>query len=136
MDAFLPVVMFSVLFGLSMDYEVYTVSRMQEEWRRLRSRPENAACELDLVSSGSGWCRTADPRCLPPKSGPAGAVMIAVLGSLGTSFGNGGTLTATIQGDEAAATVLIQSDGKIIAVGFSENKSTGVTDVFLARYLG
>jgi RND superfamily putative drug exporter len=42
-DAFLPVVMFSVLFGLSMDYEVYTVSRMQEEWRRLRSRPGNAA---------------------------------------------------------------------------------------------
>jgi RND superfamily putative drug exporter len=42
-DAFLPVVMFSVLFGLSMDYEVYTVSRMQEEWRRLRSRPEGAA---------------------------------------------------------------------------------------------
>ena len=42
-DAFLPVVMFSVLFGLSMDYEVYTVSRMQEEWRRLRSRPEDPA---------------------------------------------------------------------------------------------
>ncbi len=41
-DAFLPVVMFSVLFGLSMDYEVYTVSRMQEEWRRLRSRQESA----------------------------------------------------------------------------------------------
>jgi putative drug exporter of the RND superfamily len=42
-DAFLPVVMFSVLFGLSMDYEVYTVSRMQEEWRLLRSRPEGSA---------------------------------------------------------------------------------------------
>ena len=42
-DAFLPVVMFSVLFGLSMDYEVYTVSRMQEEWRRLRARPEDPA---------------------------------------------------------------------------------------------
>jgi RND superfamily putative drug exporter len=27
--------MFSVLFGLSMDYEVYTVSRMHEEWQRL-----------------------------------------------------------------------------------------------------
>ena len=33
MDAFLdPVVMFAVLFGLSTDYEVYTVSRMHEEW--------------------------------------------------------------------------------------------------------
>ncbi|MGF7234087.1 MAG: MMPL family transporter [Frankia sp.] len=34
-DAFLPVLMFSVLFGLSMDYEVYLVSRIQEEWRHL-----------------------------------------------------------------------------------------------------
>ena len=34
-DAFVPVLMFSVLFGLSMDYEVYLVSRMQEEWRHL-----------------------------------------------------------------------------------------------------
>ncbi|MFJ9381736.1 MMPL family transporter [Streptomyces sp. NPDC101455] len=40
-EAFLPVVMFSVLFGLSMDYEVYTVSRMHEEWRLLTQ--ENAA---------------------------------------------------------------------------------------------
>jgi RND superfamily putative drug exporter len=31
-DAFIPVLMFSVLFGLSTDYEVYLVSRMQEEW--------------------------------------------------------------------------------------------------------
>jgi RND superfamily putative drug exporter len=31
---FVPVVMFSVLFGLSMDYEVYLVSRIQEEWHR------------------------------------------------------------------------------------------------------
>jgi RND superfamily putative drug exporter len=34
-DAFIPVLMFSVLFGLSTDYEVYLVSRMQEEWQRL-----------------------------------------------------------------------------------------------------
>jgi RND superfamily putative drug exporter len=34
-DAFVPVVMFSVLFGLSMDYEVFLVSRMQEEWHHL-----------------------------------------------------------------------------------------------------
>ena len=33
-DAFLPVLMFSVLFGLSMDYEVFLVGRIQEEWRR------------------------------------------------------------------------------------------------------
>jgi RND superfamily putative drug exporter len=33
-EAFFPVVMFSVLFGLSMDYQVYLVSRIQEEWHR------------------------------------------------------------------------------------------------------
>ena len=32
-DAFIPVLMFSVLFGLSTDYEVYLVSRLQEEWQ-------------------------------------------------------------------------------------------------------
>jgi RND superfamily putative drug exporter len=27
-----PILMFAVLFGLSMDYEVFLVSRIQEEW--------------------------------------------------------------------------------------------------------
>jgi putative drug exporter of the RND superfamily len=31
-EVFIPVIMFSILFGLSMDYEVFLVSRMQEEW--------------------------------------------------------------------------------------------------------
>jgi len=31
-DAFLPVMLFAVLFGLSMDYQVFLVSRMHEEW--------------------------------------------------------------------------------------------------------
>ena len=34
-DAFIPVLLFSVLFGLSMDYEVYLVGRIQEEWHHL-----------------------------------------------------------------------------------------------------
>src|SRR6202035_4861748 len=29
---FVPILMFAVLFGLSMDYEVFLVSRIQEEW--------------------------------------------------------------------------------------------------------
>ncbi|NJP45129.1 MMPL family transporter [Actinacidiphila epipremni] len=32
-EPFLPVIMVSVLFGLSMDYQVFLVSRMYEEWR-------------------------------------------------------------------------------------------------------
>jgi RND superfamily putative drug exporter len=31
-EPFLPVIMVSVLFGLSMDYQVFLVSRMYEEW--------------------------------------------------------------------------------------------------------
>ena len=31
-EAFLPVIMLAMLFGLSMDYQVFLVSRMHEEW--------------------------------------------------------------------------------------------------------
>jgi putative drug exporter of the RND superfamily len=33
-EAFLPVLMFPILFGLSMDYEVFLISRVYEEWHR------------------------------------------------------------------------------------------------------
>ncbi len=58
-SAFLPVLMFSVLFGLSMDYEVYLVSRIQEEWQRLRregsgtpTSDNNRAIEIGQAKSG------------------------------------------------------------------------------------
>jgi RND superfamily putative drug exporter len=58
-DGFLPVIMFAVLFGLSMDYEVYTVSRMHEEWRRLNrgntgplTRARAVSLNHQAVSSG------------------------------------------------------------------------------------
>ena len=35
-EVFLPALMFSVLFGLSMDYEVFLVSRIREQWVRTR----------------------------------------------------------------------------------------------------
>ena len=35
-EPFIPVIMFAVLFGLSMDYEVFLVSRMHEEWVHTR----------------------------------------------------------------------------------------------------
>jgi RND superfamily putative drug exporter len=38
--AFLPVLMFPILFGLSMDYEVFLVSRIYEEWRHRRDTRE------------------------------------------------------------------------------------------------
>ena len=67
---------------------------------------------------------------------PIGVARVNTNGSLDAGFGNGGVLTTTIQGDEGASALLIQPDGKIVAVGFSENNSTGVADLALVRYLG
>jgi putative drug exporter of the RND superfamily len=39
-EAFLPVLMFPILFGLSMDYEVFLVSRIFEEWHRRRDNTQ------------------------------------------------------------------------------------------------
>ncbi len=49
-EAFLPVLMFPILFGLSMDYEVFLISRVYEEWHR---RGENtAAVNHGLAATG------------------------------------------------------------------------------------
>jgi RND superfamily putative drug exporter len=39
-EAFVPVLMFPILFGLSMDYEVFLVTRIYEEWHRRRDNRE------------------------------------------------------------------------------------------------
>ncbi|MEG3629788.1 MMPL family transporter [Streptomyces poriticola] len=35
-EAFIPVMIFAIVFGLSMDYEVFLVARIHEEWERTR----------------------------------------------------------------------------------------------------
>ena len=45
-----PILMFAVLFGLSMDYEVFLVSRMHEEWLKLRDN--NAAVRVGQAITG------------------------------------------------------------------------------------
>ncbi len=47
---FLPVMVFAILFGLSMDYQVFLVSRMQEEW--LRTEDNRTAVRRGLAGSG------------------------------------------------------------------------------------
>jgi len=47
---FLPVMVFAILFGLSMDYHVFLVSRMQEEW----SRTHDNAVAVRRGLAGSG----------------------------------------------------------------------------------
>jgi putative drug exporter of the RND superfamily len=81
-DAFVPVLMFSVLFGLSMDYEVFTVSRIQEEWHRLHHTQIS-----DLAALNGRAIRRNDLAVTigQAKSGPvivaAAAIMVVVFGS-------------------------------------------------------
>ncbi|MFE0256726.1 MMPL family transporter [Streptomyces sp. NPDC059010] len=48
-EAFLPAVMLAVLFGLSMDYQVFLVSRMHEEW--VHSRDNSKAVTVGLTNT-------------------------------------------------------------------------------------
>ena len=49
-EAFLPVIMLALLFGLSMDYQVFLVSRMHEEW--VHSRDNRRAVVLGQATTG------------------------------------------------------------------------------------
>jgi putative drug exporter of the RND superfamily len=49
-QAFIPVMLFAIVFGLSMDYEVFLVSRIHEEWTR-KSDPRQAV-RHGLASTG------------------------------------------------------------------------------------
>jgi putative drug exporter of the RND superfamily len=49
-QAFIPVLLFAIVFGLSMDYEVFLVSRIHEEWTRRRD-PQQAVRQ-GLASTG------------------------------------------------------------------------------------
>jgi RND superfamily putative drug exporter len=48
--AFIPMMMFAILFGLSMDYEVFLLSRIREEY--LRTRDNASAVSDGLASTG------------------------------------------------------------------------------------
>jgi RND superfamily putative drug exporter len=61
--AYIPVMMFAILFGLSMDYQVFLVSRMRESWVRTG---DNRRAVLDGLA-GTGRVITA-----------AAAIMVAV----------------------------------------------------------
>ena len=50
-EAFVPVMIFAIVFGLSMDYEVFLISRIHEEWRRTGDA-QNAVRE-GLAHTGS-----------------------------------------------------------------------------------
>jgi len=49
-EAFLPVMLFAILFGLSMDYQVFLVTRIHEEW--LKSGDNRVAVRNGLAATG------------------------------------------------------------------------------------
>jgi putative drug exporter of the RND superfamily len=65
--AFVPLIMFALLFGLSMDYEVFLISRVREAWVRSRSNSESITTGL----ASTGRVITA-----------AAAIMIVVFASI------------------------------------------------------
>jgi RND superfamily putative drug exporter len=65
-ESFLPVMLFAILFGLSMDYEVFLVMRIHEEW--LRSEDNGASVRRGLAATGGTITAAA-------------AIMIVVFGS-------------------------------------------------------
>jgi hypothetical protein len=65
-----------------------------------------------------------------------GAARLDTSGSLDSTFGNAGVVTTEFQGDDGASVALVQPNGDIVAIGISEDNSTGVVDLALARYLG
>ena len=48
-DAWIPMFLFAIVFGLSMDYEVFLLSRIKEEYDRTvrRGTPDNATAVAD-----------------------------------------------------------------------------------------
>jgi RND superfamily putative drug exporter len=69
-DAFIPVLTFAIVFGLSMDYEVFLVSRIHEEWQARR----DAGTAIREGLARTGRVITA-----------AAAVMVAVFGAFAIS---------------------------------------------------
>ena len=69
-DAFIPVLAFAIVFGLSMDYEVFLVSRVHEEWQA--HGDASAAVKEGLARTGRVITAAA-------------AVMVAVFGAFAIS---------------------------------------------------
>jgi RND superfamily putative drug exporter len=81
-DAWLPVLLFSVLFGLSMDYEVYLVSRIHEEWQHRRGvyAPTDRSVQRRLNATNSLAVTSGQAKSGRVIAGAAG-IMILVFGS-------------------------------------------------------
>jgi len=89
-ESFLPVMVFAIIFGLSMDYEVFLMSRVHEEWERRRDASEAVVHGL----ASTGRVITA-----------AATIMICVF----ASFALGGNMTIKLFGVALAAAIAIDA---------------------------
>ncbi len=89
-ESFLPVMVFAIIFGLSMDYEVFLMSRVHEEW--MRRGDASGAVQHGLASTGRVITAAA-------------TIMICVFGS----FALGGNLTLKLFGVALAAAIAIDA---------------------------
>jgi RND superfamily putative drug exporter len=79
-EPFIPVLMFSVLFGLSMDYEVYLVSRIQEEWHHRHTGASGAVNVRRVIRSNHESVVTGQAK--------SGRVIVAAAGIMFLVFGS------------------------------------------------
>ncbi len=89
-DAFVPVLMFAIVFGLSMDYEVFLVSRIHEEWNVRKDA--HAAIREGMIETGRVITAAA-------------AVMVAVF----ASFIFGGSRVIALFGVGLASAVFLDA---------------------------
>jgi RND superfamily putative drug exporter len=89
-DAFIPVMVFAIVFGLSMDYEVFLVSRIHEEWQHR----DDASAAVREGLANTGRVITA-----------AAAVMVAVF----ISFAAGDDRTLKLFGIAMATAVFLDA---------------------------
>ncbi len=121
-QAFLPVIVFAILFGLSMDYEVFLVSRIYEEWHR---RKDNTAAVVHGLAA-TGRTITA-----------AAAVMVLVF----SAFILGGEHVIKLFGIGLASAVLMDAlivrsiliPGLMLTVGEANWKLPAALDRILPR---
>jgi RND superfamily putative drug exporter len=91
-DGWIPIVLFATLFGLSMDYEVFIVTRMREAWDALHDTP--AAVATGLERTGRIVTAAAAVMCVAFAGFVVGRV--EALRELGAGLALGVLLDATI----------------------------------------
>jgi uncharacterized membrane protein YdfJ with MMPL/SSD domain len=91
-DATVPVIIFAALFGLSMDYEVFLLSRIREEWRAGLSNQAAVATGMERT----GQIITSAALILVIVVGTLAFSSLALNKAIGITFGTAILLDATL----------------------------------------